>query len=170
MFSEAGAWAVGIKVEDQETWKLIKSGEYSGISMGGFAERVPVEKSDRIQFSDEERDSLVRPIIEGIITFVKSMTTQNPKDTEMKPEEMKKMFAEAAKGAVEESIAPVTKSVEDLKTASDETAATLKKFEERLDVLEKASNGSNQPDPKKKVGKEDEDLGWFGPIAAAFQN
>lgn len=40
-----GSWAVGIKIEDDETWKLVKSGDYSGLSMAGTANREPVEKS-----------------------------------------------------------------------------------------------------------------------------
>jgi len=40
-----GSWAVGIKIEDDETWELVKSGEYSGLSMAGSANREPVEKS-----------------------------------------------------------------------------------------------------------------------------
>lgn len=41
---EVGAWAVGIKVENDEIWKSVKSGEFTGISMYGYAEKV--EKSD----------------------------------------------------------------------------------------------------------------------------
>jgi len=39
-----GSWAVGIKVENDETWALVKSGEYNGLSMAGSANRSPVEK------------------------------------------------------------------------------------------------------------------------------
>ncbi|APF20391.1 hypothetical protein Calab_1460 [Caldithrix abyssi DSM 13497] len=38
-----GAWGVGIKVENDETWEQIKNGEITGISMGGFGKRI--EKS-----------------------------------------------------------------------------------------------------------------------------
>jgi len=41
-----GSWAVGIKVENQETWALVKSGEIKGLSMAGAAQTVPVQKKN----------------------------------------------------------------------------------------------------------------------------
>jgi hypothetical protein len=44
-----GSWAVGIKVENDETWQLIKSGEITGLSLAGLAVTEEVEKqSDSI--------------------------------------------------------------------------------------------------------------------------
>ncbi len=39
-----GAWAVGIKVEDEDLWKSAKEGEIGGLSMGGTADKI-VEKA-----------------------------------------------------------------------------------------------------------------------------
>jgi hypothetical protein len=39
-----GSWAVGIKVENIETWQKVKDGEITGISMGGFANAETTEK------------------------------------------------------------------------------------------------------------------------------
>ena len=44
---EVGAWAVGIKVENDEIWKSVKSGEFTGISMYGYAEKI--EKQEDIK-------------------------------------------------------------------------------------------------------------------------
>jgi hypothetical protein len=41
-----GSWAVGIKVEKEETWQLIKNGEITGLSMAGMAVVEEVTKSD----------------------------------------------------------------------------------------------------------------------------
>ena len=41
-----GAWAVGIKVTQDETWKLIKSGDVAGLSMGGFASAEEIGKEE----------------------------------------------------------------------------------------------------------------------------
>jgi hypothetical protein len=43
---EIGAWAVCIKVDNEYVWEKVKSGEYTGLSMYGFANKVPVEESD----------------------------------------------------------------------------------------------------------------------------
>jgi hypothetical protein len=42
----AGSWAVGIKVENDDTWNLIKSGEITGISLAGLAVTEEVEKQN----------------------------------------------------------------------------------------------------------------------------
>ena len=38
-----GAWAVGIKVTDAETWDRVEKGELTGFSVAGLARRTPVE-------------------------------------------------------------------------------------------------------------------------------
>lgn len=51
-----GAWAVGIKVEDDELWKGIKEGEITGLSMAGVAKRVPMEKGFKKAPEEKEWD------------------------------------------------------------------------------------------------------------------
>jgi len=41
-----GSWAVVIKVENDETWKGVKSGEITGLSMGGVAVAEQVQKNN----------------------------------------------------------------------------------------------------------------------------
>lgn len=40
-----GAWAVGIKIEDDSLWEAVKGGEYKALSLAGFCERVNLEKA-----------------------------------------------------------------------------------------------------------------------------
>lgn len=40
-----GSWAVGIKVEKNDTWELIKSGEITGLSLAGVAAVEEIQKS-----------------------------------------------------------------------------------------------------------------------------
>jgi len=42
---KAGAWAVAIKIEDEDLWARIKGGAYRALSLAGYAERVNVEKA-----------------------------------------------------------------------------------------------------------------------------
>ncbi len=46
LFDEVGAWAVGIKVENDATWEAIKKGEITGISLAGEAEVEEIAKND----------------------------------------------------------------------------------------------------------------------------
>lgn len=51
----SGSWAVGIKVENDETWQLIKEGEITGLSLAGLAvtEDVDEHKSSCAEETDE---------------------------------------------------------------------------------------------------------------------
>jgi len=42
----AGSWAVGIKVENEDTWLLIKEGEITGVSLAGIALTEDIEKQN----------------------------------------------------------------------------------------------------------------------------
>ena len=41
-----GSWAVGIKIEKDETWRLVKGGEISGLSLAGLALVEDMKKAD----------------------------------------------------------------------------------------------------------------------------
>lgn len=41
-----GSWAVGIKIEKEETWQLVKNGEITGLSLAGLAVVEEVKKAD----------------------------------------------------------------------------------------------------------------------------
>jgi hypothetical protein len=43
---KVGSWAVGIKVEKEETWQLVKKGEITGLSLAGLAAVEEVSKPD----------------------------------------------------------------------------------------------------------------------------
>lgn len=38
---KTGSWVMGIKIEDAEEWSLVKSGDYTGFSIGAFADIDP---------------------------------------------------------------------------------------------------------------------------------
>lgn len=46
--ANVGSWAVAIKVEKEETWQTVKSGEITGLSLAGVAIVEEVEKSSSI--------------------------------------------------------------------------------------------------------------------------
>jgi crotonobetainyl-CoA:carnitine CoA-transferase CaiB-like acyl-CoA transferase len=45
-FEKEGSWAVGIKVEKDDTWQLVKNGEITGLSLAGLAVVEEIAKSD----------------------------------------------------------------------------------------------------------------------------
>lgn len=49
LFSEVGAWAQGIKIEDEELWKECESGEITGFSLYGTAEVEEVEDESKLE-------------------------------------------------------------------------------------------------------------------------
>lgn len=38
----AGTWLLGVRVEDDDMWAAVKSGEITGFSIGGYANKTPV--------------------------------------------------------------------------------------------------------------------------------
>lgn len=53
LFKEVGAWAVAIKVENDETWEMVKSGEISGISLYGTANYEEIEKMEKMEKTEQ---------------------------------------------------------------------------------------------------------------------
>lgn len=64
----AGSWAVGIKIENAETWALIKSGEIQGLSMAGTAEVI--EKSSKYKVQSSK--GTVMKAFENLVNFFKT--------------------------------------------------------------------------------------------------
>jgi len=40
-----GTWIVGIHIQDSDTWRDVKNGKYTGVSLGGYARKVPDGKN-----------------------------------------------------------------------------------------------------------------------------
>ncbi|MCD6386022.1 hypothetical protein J7M23_09640 [Candidatus Sumerlaeota bacterium] len=59
--NKTGAWAVGIKIEDEDLWREIKRGELAGLSLAGVAEVEPVEKG-----TIQTEDSLLRKLLKAL--------------------------------------------------------------------------------------------------------
>jgi hypothetical protein len=66
-----GSWAVGIKVEKEETWDQVKSGEITGLSLAGVAETIDLAK-------EEPKEGLVQKVLE----LVKGKFTDQVKSEE----------------------------------------------------------------------------------------
>lgn len=62
---EVGAWATGIKVENDEIWEQVTKGEITGISMYGVAEKYKVDKSMNINKEDSSFIKRMRKIFES---------------------------------------------------------------------------------------------------------
>src|SRR3990167_2436852 len=56
---DVGAWAVGIKIENLETWLQLKKGELTGISLAGLIEGVLVDESQVTKSVDKIEKAVV---------------------------------------------------------------------------------------------------------------
>jgi len=77
LFSDnpTGSWAVGIKIEYDDTWSLVKSGEIQGLSMAGTAVIKPVEKM--VNGKWEMGNDKGSGIMKSIIKFFKSKISKD---------------------------------------------------------------------------------------------
>ncbi len=72
-----GAWAVGIKVENDETWQQIKDGEITGISMGGFGKRIEKGFPSTSEEIIVKKDSPLHKLLKRLFTpFKKDFNSQ----------------------------------------------------------------------------------------------
>lgn len=92
-----GGWGVVLKIEDEGLKKLYREGKWNGVSMGGHGQ-FEVEKADS---KDDEIDGFLRRVAKAL-GFGSSASKQEDEEDKMKPEEIAKIAAEAAKAVVTE--------------------------------------------------------------------
>jgi len=85
-----GSWAVGIKVEKDDTWQAIKDGAITGISMAGEGAVEVLQKAD-----DDPDESFVQKIIDGVSRLFEKHTG----DSEMETTDLEKTVASAVQEA-----------------------------------------------------------------------
>jgi len=133
-----GAWAVGIKIDDDELWREVQSGSLKGLSMAGTA--VKVAKSDQAQQSEEDQ-SILRRLAKAIKNIM-----NHKEEEEMTKDEIQKCVNDAVaplKDAVEKAPKPHSEEAmaKIIKAAVDEV---LKPVLDRLEKVEKSTSGSKQ--------------------------
>ena len=155
---DAGAWAVGIKVVDDETWEQIKKGEITGISMAGNARFERGEKGlNRNEFNKfmsflktalgikktdrEEKDMTEKDVKKIVSEMVEEKTTELEKSISEKIDGITKKMDDGLE-KLQKSNVEKQKKIEEEHTETDEK---VEKTEERLQSLEKSidtlSNG-----------------------------
>ncbi len=95
LFPDAiGAWAVGIKLEDEALKEQFRKGELAGLSMAGIAKR------------EEEKDSLVKSMFEQIM---KALTLQKTQDATNAARELEQILkaAQESQSALESAKAKI---------------------------------------------------------------
>ena len=122
-----GGWAVVVKVEDDALWEQIEKGEFQAFSMGGAAEKAPVEKQGESDPGEEVEkevsiDSMVYVTgLKDVLAVVTSIA-QNLGDVVKAVGEI----AEKASGKNEE----LEKRNEEINKAVETMGETVKKIAE----------------------------------------
>ncbi len=134
LFDTPGAWAVAIKVEDDDTWAKVKKGEINGLSMAG---RAHVEYMDK---SDSSEKGFIKWLKN---TFIKEVN-------KMDKEEVQKMIDDTLTKKSEEIEKNVTKAV------TESLSGDIKKISDTVEKISKSvSNPQPEPD-KENLEKDDE--------------
>lgn len=106
---DEGAWAVCIKVDNDEIWDQIKSGELTGLSLWGFAEKAVVKKTDD---TDEADETEVMTAIEKLgNTISKIFKSKSMDKVEVKKQEFEKYLLQFS---LEKILCAVSNSVQDV--------------------------------------------------------
>jgi acetyl-CoA acetyltransferase len=147
---QEGAWAVGIKIDDDELWREVQSGGLKALSMAGTA--VKVAKSDQSQQSEEDQSILKR-----LAKAIKNLMNHKEEE-EMTKEEIQK--------CVDAAVAPLKDAIEKAPKPHDEEALAkiikaavdevLKPVLDRLEKVEKSTSGSKQNE--ENINKDDDPI------------
>lgn len=74
--TETGAWAIGVKVKDDEIWNKIQKGELTGFSMYGEAVRVVKENT-------EEKLNSIKDSLSKVLNLFKSKNMEDTKEIKL---------------------------------------------------------------------------------------
>lgn len=130
-----GSWAVAIKVDTDELWNAVKSGDIGGLSMGGLAdvEVDAIEKALTEEIHKKGQSS-------GFLAALKRIVTG---EIDMNEAEIKKITEKLVTDAIAKMDKPLSR--EDLTAVVVESAkAIVQPLVERLEKLEKQTPGSGQ--------------------------
>ncbi|SDP78144.1 XkdF-like putative serine protease domain-containing protein [Desulforhopalus singaporensis] len=125
-----GAWAVAIKIEDDELWSAVRKGDIGGLSIGGYA--------DKIAKTDDFNSVLT---VDGLLAKLKRLIKREEQDMDEK--QVKEIATAAVTEAIEKMAKPIRK--EDLvTTVVAATKEIVGPIEARLEAIEKQTPGSGQ--------------------------
>ncbi len=123
----AGSWAVAIKVENEETWRMVKEGEITGVSLAGQAAVEEIEKQEEA-------------LIEKVKNLIAAET--NAMAEAIKLEVIQAM--EAAKAPIDAAIEKNAGDNASLKEKIESLEKMNLTFEERIAACEKTTPLSRQ--------------------------
>jgi hypothetical protein len=83
-----GAWAVTMKIDNDEVWKDVKSGKYLGLSIEGmFSDRAEdIEEVEANEILDQIKDMLAKEMLESYSDYPQSATNNAKKALKYKKE------------------------------------------------------------------------------------
>ncbi len=157
-----GAWAVVIKVTDEETWELVKKGELKGISLAGKAQAEEVEDTE--DSLEKTIEQIFSPVMKSFKEVIEKFRSQNKSD-ENQPVEKdfqarmdQKMIYEAV-WALESEFRSIfdDEDTEDKKAAIGEQIDKFKEYISKLELggndTEKSNNGTMSTEEKETTKK-----------------
>jgi len=148
-----GSWAVGIKLENDELKKAVKSGEISGLSMAGNAKKTELKKANSTM---EELVDTVKDIFSSV-SF--NLSGHHYRDLE-KPKEGGKLNEELRKTLEDvllKGLEPLNKKIEELEESMKKQDDALKKTKEEIEKHEELFSKSKQFFAFEKKKKESND-------------
>ena len=135
MFTEVGAWAVGIKVMSDDLWDVVKSGGVNGLSLAGWAyESLDPESAAEFNvtkagktISEKTKNTLeaAKNLVDALEMIRNLMPEKNQKNNEvedvlnMKKEELEALI----KSTVTEAVKPIQEEIETLKKSENDDTA-----------------------------------------------
>lgn len=140
-----GAWIVGIKIENEDTWREIKDGDIAGLSMQGIAAVEPeapgtFQGEEMPRSADTEQKSIFEKLYKILVDAAKGCFEKSAVNKpEMRPANN---FTDLGKGENEDSNSQFCEDkIDSLINKLDEVKDL---FEKRMEIIEKSSRLTKQ--------------------------
>lgn len=158
-----GSWAVGIKIENDETWEEVKKKEITGLSLMGSANTEQLEKSESDNFwkllkkklgiEDVEKagrtistlnTKTIQNAIDALNNLLESAKVEKTEESEMTDEQIKTSIADGIAEGLKKTTDDIKKDLNDkFDKAFNDLKDTVTKHETTFAELSK-SKGSEQ--------------------------
>lgn len=129
---EKGTWVTMMKVDNNEVWEKVKSGDIKGFSIDAVLGLTKLNLKSEIKMTNEVKDSIVSDVLNGVKAF---FSNKDEKAEEAVVAEEVTLAEEEVVEETKEEVYATKEELTELKTMVEEIKAMLEPKEEEEEIL-----------------------------------
>ena len=130
---EKGTWVTMMKVDNNEVWEKVKSGDIKGFSIDAVLGLTKLNLKSEIKMTNEVKDSIVNDVLNGVKTFFSNKDEKAEKA--VVAEEVTLAEEEEVVDETKEEVYATKEELTELKSMVEEIKAMLDPKEEEEEIL-----------------------------------